>query len=159
MRQTLSILFTVIVVGLVIGHFLNRPKFKADTDEFGRPFNNRRKQIGLPIIEDSWVAHNSDSTGATWMNKTHRLLTKDAHHFAKSIIINNERLISEEDSYSKFVSDSVDNRVVYLYNLDTKKWDCTLSVHHYGTYPPSKAVQLNLTQADSILESWGLSRN
>ena len=115
--------------------------------------------MGLPVIEDSWVAHNSDSSGATWMNESHRLLTKDAHHFAKTVTMEKGRLTNEEDSYNKFISDSVDNRVIYLYNFDTKEWTCKLSIHYYRTYPPSEVLQLDLKQADSIINSWGLSRN
>ena len=157
MRRRLSITFTIIIIGLVIGYILNRPKYKTDMDDFGKSYNKVRSQIGVPPIEDSWVAHKSDSAGATWMNASHGLLTKDAHHFAKRVRMDNGRLTYEEDSYNKFLNDSVDNRVVYLYNFDTKEWTCKLSIHYYRAYPPDDVRELNLKQADSIINSRGSS--
>ena len=73
--------------------------------------------------------------------------------------MDNGRMTYEEDSYNKFLVDSVDNRVVYLYNFDTKEWTCKLSIHYYRAYPPDDVRELNLKQADSIINSWVLSRN
>jgi len=158
MKQRFSVAFTIIILGTVIGFFINRPRFKKDTNDFGRSFNNERQKIGVPKIEENWFAHNSDSTGTTRMNKSHLLETKAPHHFAKSVELSKGQLISEEDSYNKFLNDSVDCRIFYEYSYGTKQWHCKMSTHHYGSYPPSEVVELTLIQADSIINSWGLTR-
>ena len=68
------------------------------------------------------------------------------------------QLISEEDSYNKFLNDSVDCRIIYEYYYITKQWRCKMSTHGYQSYPPSEAVELTIVQADSIINSWGLTR-
>jgi len=159
MKKIYSITLTVIIAGLVIGYFLNKPKYDSDTDTFGRSFNETRIKLGLPVIEEAWVAHNSDSLGAVWMNKSHVVETKDAHHFAKKVRLGKGELLNEEDSFNKYLNDSVASRVIYLYTFDTKQWDCELNIHYFRAYPPSKVIPLTLVQADSILTDWGLRRN
>lgn len=126
--------------------------------QFGKSHNTEREKLGIPIIEDSWVSHYADSTGVTWMNRQHRLLTKEAHHFAKHITLKNGQLVDEEDSFSKFLNDSVDQRLIYLYDFKIRKWTCELSTHYYKAYPPGKADTISLDSADSILHQWGLTR-
>jgi hypothetical protein len=74
MKRKYSIVFTVVILGLVAGYFVSRPKFNEDTDQFGKSFNNERTKIGIPKIEENWVAHHPDSTGTTWMNISHQLV-------------------------------------------------------------------------------------
>ncbi|MEQ9379111.1 MAG: hypothetical protein RIG68_28235 [Imperialibacter sp.] len=93
------------------------------------------------------------------MDGSHRLSRKDAHHFAKEVTIDHGRLIAEEDSYNKFNNDSVSSRLIYLYSFGSKTWDCKLITHYYRAFPPSVSEQLDLAEADSVLNSWGLSRN
>src|SRR6478609_5680626 len=104
MKKIYSITLTVIIAGLVIGYFLNKPKYDSDTDTFGRSFNETRIKLGLPVIEEAWVAHNSDSLGAVWMNKSHVVETKDAHHFAKKVRLGKGELLNEEDSFNKYLN-------------------------------------------------------
>jgi len=159
MKKIYSITFTIIIAELVIGYFFTKPRYDSNTDTFGRSFNEARIKIGLPIIEEGWVAHYPDSSGVDWMNKSHIVETKDAHHLAKKVRLNKHKLLSEEDSFNKYLNDSVASRLTYLYTFDTKHWDCELSIHYFRTYPPGKVVPLTLVQADSILTDWGLSRN
>jgi hypothetical protein len=127
-------------------------------ERYGISYNSKREKIGIPLIEDSWIAHQGDSSGVTWMNKSHRLLTKEAHHFAKDIVFRQGHLISEEDSFNKFLNDSVDQRVSYVYTFKTKRWTCEVSTHYYRSYPPSESENISIHSADSILKQWGLRR-
>jgi hypothetical protein len=158
MNLKFSIALTVIILGLVLGYFLNKPKFRNESIDFGKSFNSEREKIGIPKIESNWVAFDIDSIEVTWMNKSHMIETHNAHHFAKHTVTSHGQLISEEDSYNKITNDSVDNRVIYKYHFATKMWNCKLSIHKYRAYPPSRPIDLKLEQADSILKSWDLSR-
>jgi hypothetical protein len=158
MKRTLSIVFTIFIFSAILAFFFNKPKFEKDTDQFGRAFNAERIKLGVPVIEEHWVAHHAGSTGALWMNKSHRIQSQSAHHSSKRTRIENKKWISDEDDFDRFVNDSVSHLVVYIYNVDSNLWKCTLSIHRFNSYPPSRAQTISLTQADSIIGSWGLKR-
>jgi hypothetical protein len=154
-----SELNAVLVLMFILSSSMLRGQ-NTDVDRFGKSYNEVRIQLGIPIIEESWLRDSSStSTRVKWMNKLHGVLPKDALHLAKFVRFEDGRLTGDEDIYSKFISDSINYRVFFLYKFESKEWLSKLQTYHYNTSPPGlEQVRITVEQADSIINSWGLSR-
>jgi hypothetical protein len=139
--------------------------------EFGSHQNNKRRDIGLPVLPENWKVQKAgtDFNGLDyiiWVNPENRTKGKAPIHFSKAIKHNNDRIISESDTFhngKKYMTIDGESYIsmVWKYNYeesieDGVKFDKGWSIH---LYDQRGATKLSTIQADSILETWGLVRN
>jgi hypothetical protein len=151
-------------------------KGAADKFEFGMKYNSVRNEFGSPLIKHNMSAHNC--CGKWTVYEIDKVPSdSNAYHSSKTIrAITNGKLTNEEDIYRK----NLDDTTILQLNLETV-WQWTShKLDIYGNvgkidnrtlnikakdfisenrkYPDYEFTQLNQSQIDSLLSTWGLSR-
>jgi hypothetical protein len=131
----------------------------------GKEYNHERIKRGIPIIEKDWILYETDTID----RKELRILYQPAGprrraytlpmHEKKFLFFKDDTLAAEEDFYVK--------------QYDDRKYKLLLSysykINDWGSIGLAETVEINgkkqtretgitLSQADSALASWGLSR-
>ncbi len=130
--------------------------------------NEFRKQNSIPIIEKEWTTKKIKEREIIWGVYQENNYTP--YHLNKTLKYNKlDTLISEEDCYLYKMNDSLELRLVYIYSYNDKTtpWSCELyrykkrQVELFGKKRIASDVEseyISLKKADSILNSWNLSR-
>ena len=127
----------------------------ATIRKFGIGFNDKRKDLGLPILDSNWrLVKNSDGV-LLWFPETE----KDSQAYVSKLIrCNRDKILSEENKFlgkEKYTTvDGTFREMLYLscsfdVNEDVSNWDCE--------YQGPKEVfgkSISKEEVDSILEKW-----
>jgi hypothetical protein len=169
-----SLLFITIILNLYSCAQQVDSNFK-----FGRKYNSIRHKFGAPLIKNNMEAHDCCGNWTTYMVKE-QPTDKNPYHYCKAIsTIINDTVIEENDVYRRNIDDTTMMQldIHILYDWKTKsliliapgvgkveKRQIGLKAEDYlkPNLPQFKESQWqtldNLTQVDSVLTSWGLSR-
>ena len=126
--------------------------------KFGQDFNEIRKSLGIPTIEENWVTHENNEWRRHWGHPGRGVNTIHPMHLSKTSNFDGDTLISEEDRFHYETDDSLAFRVIYKYQFDNATWDYKFIKYRKEKYPPTVSWTLTLQQADSVLNKLGLSR-
>lgn len=126
--------------------------------KYGKDFNEVRESLRIPKIEENWISHGSYPTSRFWADPGRAIKTTAPHHSSKTSEFDGTVLVSENDDFHYQANDSIAFRVIFEYHFIDSSWHCELIKYKKGKYPPTESWDLTLSQADSIIDTWGLSR-
>lgn len=126
--------------------------------EYGHVYNSERIKNGIPIIEDGWTTASKKNDTIQFWGNVKEFKENGAWHHLKKITLNDSLLISEEDTYNYNVNRKEKYSLLIHYDYSAPSewyhWSCKLIPNqNYG-----EEQLISLEVADSILNSWGLSR-
>lgn len=129
--------------------------------KYDKDFNSTRALVGIPIINDSWIAHESDSSYTFWMNRRRKVISNEPMHLHKTSRFIGNRLIAEIDAFHYETKGDTAYRLLveaYLdnnYKIDSLAFD--FITYYKGNYPPTISKYLSAAEADSVLNQWGFA--
>ncbi len=161
--------FSIIV--LAFSFLLACGLLKHSEAKYGREYNEKRKEVGLPIIGDDWEISSILDGESVWVNPDRvELYNKRVPvHWSKYINYQTGTLISETDTY-------YGRNDYYIEQEGTYREKLTIS-YHYQTDPFVYGSQLgwnvrlynketyaigdkeiSIEEAEKILAEWGIER-
>lgn len=127
--------------------------------KYGKAFNTIRNSMGIPIIEEDWIAHENGPDYVFWMNPKRIVTATEPMHFHKTSEFIDGELFYEKDAFHYETKGDTAYRllaIAYLDNnfcIDSLVFD--FITYYKGRYPPSEDKYIDLHQADSVLNQWG----
>lgn len=135
MIQIIKRCLGVCLLFLSIALILNCNPKKIEVGSFGPECNNERLQLGIPPVEENWVPNYPIKNLVEWGPNTISFKMNKPQHLMKSIRIENDIRIYEEDTFLKYVDenlsiklrikysfiDSSNHRTYLLINQNTKE--------------------------------------
>ena len=125
--------------------------------KFGIAFNNKRKSLGLPILDSSWQLVKNNDEVLLWLPA----IVKDSLSYVSKLIkIDEDKILSEENKFfgkEKFLTvDGTFREVLYIscsFSEDEKilNWNC-----EYRGPNEVFGKSISKNEADSILHEWKL---
>jgi len=131
--------------------------------------NEFRKQNSIPMIEKSWSKKRINENVVLW-SEPYRENYYTPYHFNKELKYNNlGKVIEEIDRFHYTINDTLELRLIYKYTYKNSlnPWNCKLIKYNnkkitlFGKEQIGSDVEseyILLEKADSILNSWNLSR-
>jgi hypothetical protein len=158
-RKKINWGLSIVVIATVVSFlWTKRDEVEEDNFKYGRSFNETRKLLGVPKIEENWVTQGNNEWWRRWRDPGRGINTTKPIHLSKTSNFDGDTLISEEDRFYYETDDSLAFRVIYKYRFDSATWECKLIKYRKEKYPPTVSWTLTLEQADSVLTKWGLRR-
>ena len=161
---------TLLLIVLLTANTFACRTLKHYEPQYGKIFNAKRKEIGLPIIPNNWEISSVHAEECTWVNpeRKKQYTNRTPVHWSKYLNYRTGALISETDTYygheDYHLKDEGTYReelvITYFYQEDTLVYGSeakTWKIWLYGNTAPEGKV-INLQEAESILKEWGLDR-
>jgi hypothetical protein len=135
---------------------------------FGKDYNQKRVEVGIPIIPDTWNGEVSGPNEATWRNPDLDSLmsAKIPFHESKYVNYKSGVLTYEQDAYfgyNDFMNDGSLLReqlhITYRYNNSKTDILGVQELNWTAQYTSKDGIfqDVSLNKAKEILKSWGLS--
>lgn len=147
----------------------NFSRWQSESEPFGKNYNSVRQQLGIPIVEYGWYTENTSVTrkyrrfgdsleNNPWMYQLWTEFTTNppdgytAYHKSKEVGRNKDEIVYESDEFLLQI------KFNYLQERDSA-WTAVLIKTTNGKDDYLIDQQdVTLSQADSVLALWGLSR-
>lgn len=149
-KLVFSTLITVITVCGCMG------KSDKCNDLFGLAYNQNRIELDIPIIEPDWIIHDCDTNFVYWSNRQNRVISEEPTHQWKRLYLSNKAITQEEDVFHFESSTNKAYRLIIRWfpdNIDSTNF--RLITYFKDEFPPTEGRYIDLTEADSVLKSWG----
>jgi len=159
--------YKIIYICLIFSAFLS---CSTPEPKYGTNYNEKRKEIGLPILNPEWKISSIHRDYEVWINPSFNSRFDNGTHWKKSIDYSSSELLFECDEYAGISNyNTIDGTfreslVIYYYYKEShfngfhpKGWECIIydqSSIEKGEF----GERISLGKADSILIKWGISR-
>lgn len=147
----------MVVVGLLAWPTIKR--ISENNIKFGKKFNHVRDSLGIPIVEENWTISESNPDNRFWKIADNFEPTHLPIHESKMCYFQDAgSLFGEEDDFFYDMSDSLAYRLILRYEFKKSVWDNEfVRIRKFGK-KPAEYWPLTISQTDSVLAKWGLSR-
>jgi hypothetical protein len=117
--------------------------------KFGVAFNEKRKELGIPVLPGNWTVNTEMSNAVMW--NAPEINDAGGSHSSKMVLFKDRTPIEELDNYI-YKGGIRDKHLTVIHHFDAPGYRIN---RYYDSLVVNEEVEINDVKADSILQAWG----